>query len=448
MAKIKNKKKSEVISKAKKQDVSSIQSIAVEGFKSFRTKQKIDLKPLTILAGANSSGKSSIMQPLMLMKQTLEASYDPGVFKLDGPNVDFSDQEQMYWKTATKSSKSFSISLSSNDFDFSIEYGKNESGNIGILKQKTTNIFSGQDFLFKPGFTHDDLAKIPFVIETSKGIQRIVPKGFLSNFSLNRYRCFFGYSIGNISVKANELPSDHPVSHQIMKTLHLPGLRGNPARMYPKTATGPMFPGVFPVYAASIIASWMEKSDARLDKLGKALRDLGLTWKVEANPVSGVGIELNVGRLQKPGKNGAKDLVNIADVGVGVSQVLPVVVALLTAEKGRIVYIEQPEIHLHPRAQVAMAKLLLDAAKRGVIVVAETHSQFLLLGVQEQIAAGKYNPDLVNLNWFQRKPNGESIVTPGNIDDRGVYGDWPEDFSNVKLQQETRFLNASMRFDS
>ena len=66
-----------------------ITRIAVEGFKSIVKRQEIEIAPLTILAGANSSGKSSIMQPLLMLKQTLEATYDPGPLKIDGPNVRF-----------------------------------------------------------------------------------------------------------------------------------------------------------------------------------------------------------------------------------------------------------------------------------------------------------------------------------------------------------------------
>jgi len=66
-----------------------ITEITVGGFKSIATKQTIEVRPLTILAGANSSGKTSFLQPLLLLKQTLEAPYDPGPLLLDGPNVKF-----------------------------------------------------------------------------------------------------------------------------------------------------------------------------------------------------------------------------------------------------------------------------------------------------------------------------------------------------------------------
>src|SRR5579862_3050784 len=71
-----------------------ITRIAVEGFKSIAKRQEIEIAPLTILAGANSSGKSSIMQPLLMLKQTLEATYDPGPLKIDGPNVIFTNAKE------------------------------------------------------------------------------------------------------------------------------------------------------------------------------------------------------------------------------------------------------------------------------------------------------------------------------------------------------------------
>src|ERR1700688_2727147 len=71
-----------------------ITRITVQGFKSLRDETSIRIKPLTILAGANSSGKSSIMQPLLLLKQTLDAPYDPGSLKIDGENVKFTSADQ------------------------------------------------------------------------------------------------------------------------------------------------------------------------------------------------------------------------------------------------------------------------------------------------------------------------------------------------------------------
>src|SRR6266540_3629050 len=72
-----------------------IHHLSVAGYKSLVDGQRVEIKPLTILAGANSSGKSSLMQPLLLLKQTLEASYDPGPLLLNGPNVKFTLADQL-----------------------------------------------------------------------------------------------------------------------------------------------------------------------------------------------------------------------------------------------------------------------------------------------------------------------------------------------------------------
>jgi predicted ATPase len=135
-------------------------------------------------------------------------------------------------------------------------------------------------------------------------------------------------------------------------------------------------------------------------------------------------------------------MVNIADVGFGVSQVLPVLVALIVAEPGQLVYLEQPELHLHPRAQVALAQVLADAAKRGVRVVAETHSSLLLLGIQTLIAEGKLSPELVKLHWFSRNKDGVTEVDSVDLDEAGTYGDWPVDFDDVDLGTQSRYLDA------
>ena len=178
----------------------------------------------------------------------------------------------------------------------------------------------------------------------------------------------------------------------------MPRLRGEAERTYKATAVGPTFPGTFENYVASVIRHWQVTKDDRFKESGKALEMLGLTWTVEAKQLDDVHIELRVGRLPERKRGGARDLVSLADVGFGVSQVLPVIVALLIADRGQLVYVEQPELHLHPKAQVALAKLLADAAKRGVRVVVETHSSLLLLGVQTLVAEGTLPPDHVALH--------------------------------------------------
>jgi hypothetical protein len=206
-----------------------------------------------------------------------------------------------------------------------------------------------------------------------------------------------------------------------------------------------MFPGPFHIYAASIIAGWQDQKDEeRLKRLGADLEFLGLTWKVVAKRISDAQVELYVGRLSHAARSkGEKnDLVSIADAGFGISQALPLLVALHVAAPGQMVYVEQPELHLHPRAQSALALVLANAAKRGVRVVAETHSSLLLLGIQSLVAEGKLPEDLVKLHWFTRDKNGCTKVDSAELDRAGRFGDWPEDFGQVELEADNHYLDA------
>lgn len=164
---------------------------------------------------------------------------------------------------------------------------------------------------------------------------------------------------------------------------------------------------------------------------------------IVAMPITEVQVELRIARLLQSDGDGEDDLVNISDAGFGVSQTLPVLVALLAAKPGQIVYIEQPETHLHPRAQVRLAEVLAEAAKRGVRVIAETHSSLLLQGVQTLVAKGELPPDLVKLHWFVRnEKDGSTKVHSADLDEEGAYGEWPIDFDAVELRSAGDYLDA------
>ncbi|HUZ22997.1 MAG TPA: DUF3696 domain-containing protein [Streptosporangiaceae bacterium] len=205
------------------------------------------------------------------------------------------------------------------------------------------------------------------------------------------------------------------------------------------------YPGPFNEYTAGIIAAWQNRAEVeKLTQLRRDLERLGLTWKVEARQLDDTSIELLVGRLPHARRGGASDLVNIADVGFGVSQTLPVVVALLASSAGQLVYLEQPEIHLHPRAQAAFADLLSAAAKRGSRVLVETHSALLIRAIQTLVAQGILSADDVALHWFSRDAiSGSTTIASAMMDRFGAFGDWPEDFDEVQLRADHDYLSAA-----
>ena len=426
-----------------KETIEGITKMAVSGFKSLAEECAIDIRPLTILAGANSSGKSSIMQPLLMLKQTLEAPYDPGPLLIDGPNVQFTLAEQFLSKlVGEERADRFQIRIETNEsISVKTTFRKGQKG-IELVEMTTERKSEVDQPL--------DLTPTPFTLYSEMPAREIksladrdlIFKDLVKGCDVvRRSRCFLRLESqdGRMSFDVT-----HHLNFYILNSIHLPGLRGNPERTYKPASTGPQYPGTFENYTASIIHEWQETTDDRLKTLADALYALGLTGQVATKKINDTLIEVQVGRLPHD-KTGETDMVSIADVGFGVSQVLPVLVALIVAKPGRLVYLEQPEMHLHPRAQVALAQVLAAAAKRGVRVVAETHSSLLLLAVQTLVAEGSLSPELVRLHWFTRGENGATKIDTADLDEAGAYGDWPEDFDDVDLKAQSRYLNAADR---
>jgi len=438
----------QVLTMAEEQNVLS--RIAVRGFKSIGNEQAIDIRPLTILAGANSSGKSSLLQPVLLLKQTIEAPGDPGPLLLDGPNVHFSQADQLLNRTPPKGvANEFAVRLETADAT-SVEVVFCRDKELGLDLASMTWCSSGKTARFTPGMTHEQL--LPHALPSwSVLIAKLFEGGTkLGQLSIARDRCFLSVRFGRPDEKVSFPPSGTVIFPPIWGIvdlvkglIHLPGLRGNPRRSYSKGSSGPQFPGTFEGYAASVVADWQRHDKDRLRQLSKALTTLGLTWKIATKSVDDTQVEIMAGRLARGKQGGAQDLVNIADMGFGVSQALPVAVALIVARPGQAVYLEQPEIHLHPRAQRKMAHLLAEAAKRGVRVIVETHSSLLLREVQTMVAQGALDPAIVKLHWVERSEvDGCTTVTPADLDENGAYGPWPEDFDDVELAAEGAYLDA------
>ena len=378
-----------------REDRDSIRAISVRGFKCFATESRIEIRPLTILAGANSSGKSSIMQPLLLMKQTLEATYDPGALLLNGPNVKQTAFGQLVSHPLNdRGSRTFSVSIDATEgMTDMITFAADAQGNVDIADE-TIDIGSRLIRLTTdrsgPGLHEDHSALISH--DLPRLVQYHVPPGF--QLSIRRDRCLLTFVVepddGDGSFMA--APSHSVlIAKELRDMIHVPGLRGNPERIHSRTTSDSVFPGTFDRYVATILADWQNADDPRLSILEAMLADLGLTREISARRLNDTQLELLVGRLPETDSDGT-DLVSIADVGFGVSQVLPVLVALLVAQKGQLVYIEQPELHMHPRAQYGLARIMAETAKRGVRLVVETHSALLLLRGENLDGQGRPRP--------------------------------------------------------
>ncbi len=430
-----------------------ITKITVGGFKSIAREQSIEIRPLTILAGANSSGKSSMMQPLLLLKQTLEATYDPGPLLINGGHTNFTSSGQLFSrKEDNLVSYEFLVGLELEELQYPEGYPRDGRAIASFFKKATPNglelyqMRHGEHFntqywekhTLSEGMTSSE------VIES--GLPDIWKKLFPeSEWQVSRSRCFLVASRkSKEGEKGTQLSFHDSFERLIREIIHVPGLRDNAARFYKTAAVKHNFEGTFDNYVASVVEDWQRNDQEALNRLVSDLAHLNLAWQLEARRMDDVSIELNVSRLPQRLARSDEDLVNIADVGLGVPQILPALVALHKAEEGRLVYIEQPELHLHPRAQTALAQVLASAANRGVRVVVETHSALFILGIQTLIAENYLSRHLVKLHWFEMLADGETRISSTDIDKTGAFTeDWPMDFADVELRAQSRFLDAS-----
>jgi hypothetical protein len=445
-----------------------ITRIAVTGFKSLATKTDVEIRPLTVLAGANSSGKSSLMQPLLLMKQTFDIErIPPGPFWLKGEQIEYDTADQFLSSIPSQAgtTKRLTIELEAENNWAELSFEKKQNSDLPqdnpeiwmrssmppsleVVETASRDSLDGTVWRLNCDSSQETLEHLYDSVVARQ--ERI--GGMFSGARLVAYpdRCFLGVGTAyhqDAIVPTFHRPEVNLLRHKIQEMIHVSGLRGSDERYFNLHGIplGSTFPGKFEQYVPSILEAWKDATKFGnglhdLYELSNALKHLELASGVETRKLNESKIEVLIPRTLH---GDPKDLVNIADVGLAVSQMLPVLVALIRAHPNQLVHIEQPELHLHPRAQWRLAQLLVDAANRGVRLVIETHSSLLLSGILTQVAKDKIPNDKVVLHWFERDPQtGLSTVKSAEPDPMGRVGEWPEDFGDVELRSTNDYLDA------
>lgn len=420
--------------------------LSVEGYKSIAGVQKLRLDGLTILSGANSSGKSSFMQPFLILKQTIENHYDSGSLVLYGENAKLTDSSQIISKVPGHEKNSFSVAMENENSycSASYKYKKGVGLQVDCVRMVNEKLPSG--LTLKVGMSSSEIdGQLP--AEDFEFIKNFYEnKKKIPTWKSIREKCFIRTELsfdgkGFHPIRAGVDPA-HSLERFITRLIHVPGLRGNPERTYKIAASDAVYPGSFEKYVASIISEWsrISKYKAKHQTLNSQLIELGLASNIKASKIDDTSVEIQVSRIKS---ESCTDCVNIADVGFGVSQTLPLLVALIGAQKGQPVYIEQPELHLHPKAQFKLASIIVSAVNKGVKVIIETHSSILIRGIQLAVAKRELDNKKVSLNWFTQDPaTGETAVAQADMDEQGAFGDWPEDFDDTTLAVEQMYLDA------
>jgi len=352
-----------------------IRKVRLRNFKCFR---EIDLQfaPMTILTGVNGMGKSSVIQALLLLRQ----SYDLGLLKTNGLVLNGN-----------------LIKLGSG-LDVLFLNAKEDSISFGI--ETVDNVSNEWEFKLEPG---SDLLPIFSNLNNEEIYQ------------LNLFH-YFQYLQAERTGPRNSFQMN---DFMVLRNRQM-GTRGE--------------------YCAHFLAAY-ERDDIEIPQLSHpnalstGLRDQVEAWIGSVSP----GIRIHVTTYP------SMDLVNLqfsivsgsyvsdpyraANVGFGLTYSLPMVVATLALRPGGLLIVENPEAHLHPKAQTHMTELFARAAAQGAQILVETHSDHVLNGVRLAAHKGILSPEKIKIHFFERgdKDMEAEVISP-IIDRNGRIDYWPKDF--------------------
>ena len=388
-------------------------SLAVKGFKSIRNRIEVPVRPLTVLLGDSNSGKSSFMQPILLMKQTLQAPYGPSVFLLDGQNVSFTSGEQLLWQDGgRKKTDEFMVEICGAPW-LKIFYRKTEDG-YSIPEMIYKDNEEDREHSFSEGMHHLDIMDaVPSSLkEIYKRLGRVEDTPIEWNVARNR--CFLELQI----VKPSELDAvvfgaTPPARFLIRSIIHVPACRELKGRNFRKLEPGDDFPGVFQDYVPALIQHWQRHDKKKLAELDRNLEALGFTWRLRARSVDDTRLELYVERLPEQPGSKISCMVNIADMGTGLSQTLPVVIALMTVRRGQALFIEHPETGINPALVEPLSRMVMEAAGRGAYVIIETRNDLLAETLKNIHHGESDDPTKISLCRFSRDKEGATMVDIG-----------------------------------
>lgn len=244
------------------------------------------------------------------------------------------------------------------------------------------------------------------------------------------------------------------IGRTLVSTRHLGGLRAAPQVLYPTSSRAQQGElGRDGEYSAAVLYAWRNRyvnaflpdRETEPMPLARAVEEwathLGLFDSIEAHHQAALGIDLKV---RQPG---VEDEIDITAVGLGVSQLLPVLLRCLLSPPGSLVLLEQPELHLHPASQQRLAEFLLACARSGRQLVVETHSEHIVNRLRLRAAK---DPDddiasTVGLVFAARdRSSGETAYQSVSLNPYGGLSEWPEGFMDEGVRDARELLDAGM----
>lgn len=440
-----------------------ITSMRIENFKCFKDSSPFKLAPLTVLVGRNSSGKSSVIQPFLLLKQTLETRGFANTINLKGPFYDAGSFPDIAYQHRIDAPIILGFRSSVVVPDEVAVVGGVPVGSMRRSTDTSVSLTIETSDPYGPQVTQIkveaggrppvDLVYVPPV----KSSQDAAPV----EWALKDRQLHNGAAIGRLGSMfpfiAHMRGSDwsqlaENVIDYNIALAHVEEVLRN------LTAIGP----------------FRTPPERRYEFAGKAFADVGLSGHATVDTLiadeiskrgtiqaisdwfakSGLAKSMSLVPLGEPGayqvrfKIGETDA-NYADVGFGFSQVLPVLVQGLRARSHTMFICQQPELHLHPDAQVALADFFISLAIARKQVIVETHSEHLILGIRRRLAqeraSGKpqITPDDVSLLYVDDSDPHGSTVRQLELDEGMNIVNWPKGFMDEAIEERLKIMELA-----
>lgn len=358
-----------------------INSLSLINFKPFEN-QVIEFRPLTLFSGLNSSGKSSVIQSLLLLRQSYQQGLLPNTgLALNGELVCIGTAKDALFEGASKEEIGFDI----------------------IWENATKGIWR---------FKYDREADILNIASSS-----IPQEVYQSSLFTNNFHYLQAERMG-------PRPSNEMSDYQVRRLGQI-GTKGEYTAHFLFINGRKVIPNNTLSHPEVKLNSSMAQSLDLIDQVEAWMGEISPGTRIKIDP------KLDVDLMSFQYSYGDSNPYRATNVGFGISYTLPIIVAVLSSEPGSLILIENPEAHLHPKGQSQMGRLLALAASCGVQIVIETHSDHVLNGIRLAVHGGKIDPKDVQLHFFQRQEKERQIVTEvlsPLIDRNGRLDQWPEGF--------------------
>jgi predicted ATPase len=453
-----------------------LKQLRIQNFKCWKETGTIRMAPITLFFGANSSGKSSIGQFLMMLKQTVESPDRKAVFYPGGKNsaVQLGSYQEMVFHRNSENKIAFEYRWT---FPGLLKFKDPVSGESfagdGLAFQAQAGLGDKDQHMvvldhLKYELMEDDESSLSIGMERKSNTKSDY-KVDAVHYALKRKQGrvwypgapvrFYGFPDEVVAYHQNaDFVQELNLKHEkLFRSLtYLGPLRTKAERLYSWTGIEPESVGYTGENTvAAILAARNRKISLGYNRPAKPfeeiiamkLKEMGLIEAFKVNPISEQRQEYEV----KIRTKGSKDWVDLPDVGFGISQVLPVLVQSFYAQRGSIILMEKPEIHLHPSAQSALADVMIDVvnsrekgADRNIQLIIETHSEHFLRRLQRRIAEEIVPQEKVSA-YFANITKTPATLDTLQIDLFGNIQNWPDNFFGDEMGDIAEQAKAVMK---